>query len=88
MFENMTKLEKGKELKYRFAQINGVFCNHKWDLNTYVNKVTIYKHIIKVEFINKFYLSFDVIKKLEKEFPTCNLRIESDSDRLILVIEH
>lgn len=88
MFENMNELEKGKELKYRFAQINGGKNQFKWDLNTYVNKVTIYKHIIKVEFMYKFTMNFDIMRRLSEEFPTCNLRVEADSDRLVLIIEH
>ena len=88
MFENMNELEKGQELKYRFAQINGGKNQFKWDLNTYVNKVTIYKHIIRVEFMYKFIMNFDIMRRLSEEFPTCNLRVEADSDRLVLVIEH
>ena len=86
MFENMNKIEINREIKYRFSLINGVFCNHKWDLNTYVNKIYIYENMVKIDFINKFCLSFDVMKKLDVEFPNCDLRVEVDRDRLVLVI--
>lgn len=88
MFENMNELEKSKELKYRFAQINGGKNQFKWDLNTYVNETYIFGNVIKVEFMYKFTMSFDIMKRLSEEFPTCSLRVEADSDKLVLVIEH
>ena len=88
MFENMNELEKGKELKYRFAQINGGKNQFKWDLNTYVNETYIFGNVIKVEFMYNFTMSFEIMRRLSEEFPTCNLRVEADSDRLVLVIEH
>lgn len=88
MFENMTNTEKSKELEYRFKKINGEKNQFRWDLNTYIHIITIYKHMIKVQFIYKFYLSFDIMKRLQEEFPTCDLRVESESDRLVLVIEY
>lgn len=88
MFENMTNTEKSKELEYRFAQICGGKNQFRWDLNDYVHIITIEKHMIRVQFMYKFYLSFDVMKRLQEEFPTCNLRVESESDRLVLVIEY
>ena len=88
MFENMNELEKDKELKYRFAQINGGKNQFKWDLNTYVNETYIFENMIKVEFMYKFTMNFDIMRRLSEEFPTCNLRVEADSDRLVLIIEH
>lgn len=88
MFENMNELEKCNELKYRFAQINGGKNQFKWDLNTYVNETYILPNSIRVEFMYKFTMSFDIMKRLSEEFSTCSLRVEADSDRLVLVIEH
>jgi hypothetical protein len=36
----------------------------------------------------KFTMNFEIIRMLSEEFPTCNLRVEADNDRLVLVIEH
>lgn len=86
MFEGMRKFEKSRKFGEMLREVNGVEDGFEWNLVVYVRTFTVYKKMAKVTFIHKYFLSFDVMKQLEEVFTGCEMRVEADGDRLVLVI--
>ena len=88
MFEEMTRFQIAREINRRLLNVNGVEKGFEWNLREYVADCTTYKKMAKIKFINKFIMTFEVMKKLSEVFDGCELRVQTDEQngRLVLVI--
>lgn len=77
-------------VKKELSTITGENCNKTiWSLEEYITRVnmSISDDVIRVEFINSFYMEYWVMKKISELFPEFMLSIHSVEGHLMLVMK-
>lgn len=79
----MDKIEEQKLIN-KLSQICGEENGLKWNLSMYIIDMNTNNTPIRIYFITKFFLVFEVYEQIHKQFPNC--KIQADRDRLVLEI--
>lgn len=78
-----------EEIKDMFDSIGGEENGIKWYLGSYIKDIRLLfsDNKIIIDFINKFYMTFDVANQLNELFKDFKLTIMEDNGHLILVMD-
>ena len=79
----MNKIQEDKLIK-KLSQVCGEENGLKWDLTMYIIDMNTDNTPIRIYFITKFFLKFEVYEQINAQFPNC--KIQADRDRLVLEI--